>query len=48
MNREYPRIQILTIEALLSHPDSFKIPPGGEYQPAPRFVPPKKEQDKLL
>ncbi len=38
MNRDYPRIQILTIEQLLHEPDLFKIPPGGEYQAAPKFV----------
>jgi len=30
MNRDYPRIQILTIQTLLQHPDSLRIPPGGE------------------
>jgi len=48
MNRDYPRIQLLTIEELLKTPDTFKIPPGGEWQAAPRFVPTDNPQMGLL
>jgi len=44
MNRDYPRLQLLTIEELLADPEHFKIPPGGEYQSAPRFIQGEKTQ----
>lgn len=47
MNRDYPRIQILTIEQLLHAPEVFKIPPGGEYQPAPKFIQDEKPQNDI-
>ena len=48
MNRDYPRLQILTIEELLHNPDVFKIPPGGEYQPARKFLPKPKKQEGIF
>lgn len=48
MNRDYPRIQILTIEQLLADLDVFKIPPGGEYQSAPRFRSKEKPQNEIF
>ena len=48
MNRDYPRLQILTIEELLSRPECFLFPPGGEFQPAPRFVPRKDQQNQMF
>lgn len=47
MNRDYPRIQILTIEELLQNPEKFVIPPGGEYKAAPKFSPIPKPQTDL-
>ncbi|HHE46455.1 MAG TPA: site-specific DNA-methyltransferase, partial [Bacteroidetes bacterium] len=38
MNKDYPRLQILSIEQLLKDPDCFKIPPGGDLLAAPRFI----------
>ncbi|NQU06839.1 MAG: restriction endonuclease [Calditrichaeota bacterium] len=38
MNKDYPRLQILTIKDILKDPDIFKIPPGGDLVSAPRFV----------
>ncbi|MFH0766118.1 MAG: DNA methyltransferase [Calditrichota bacterium] len=48
MNRDYPRIQLMTIEELLFNPDCFKIPPGGDYQAAPRFTPKPKNQESMF
>ncbi len=48
MNRDYPRLQILTIEELLQNPEIFRIPPGGEYRAAPKFAPTPKAQENLL
>jgi len=38
MNRDYPRMQILTIRQLLKDQDCFKIPPGGGLMGAPKFI----------
>jgi len=48
MNRDYPRIQVLTIEELLKDADCFKIPPGGEMMAAPRFKHKSKDQNKIF
>ncbi len=48
MNMDYPKIQILTIEELLSNPDCFRIPPGGEFKPAPKFKPSTDNQNKIF
>ena len=48
MHRDYPRLQLLTIEELMRNPDAFKIPPGGEYQPAPKFTPKPKPQENIF
>ncbi|MDP8227929.1 MAG: DNA methyltransferase [Candidatus Electryoneaceae bacterium] len=37
MNRDYPRMQLLTIEQLLQNPDSFTVPPGGDYRTAAKY-----------
>jgi len=48
MNIDYPRIQILTVESLLSSPDIFKIPPGGDYSRIGRFQKPSNLQKGLF
>ena len=37
MNKDYPRMQLLTIEQLLENPDCFRVPPGGDYRMAARY-----------
>jgi site-specific DNA-methyltransferase (adenine-specific) len=48
MNRDYPRVQILSIEQLLSDPDTFKFPPGGDYSRVTRFQSKTKSQNGLF
>jgi len=48
MNRDYPRIQVMTIEELMQNPELFKIPPGGDYAAAPRFQSKGKPQADIF
>ncbi len=48
MNKDYPRLQILSIEQLLKDPDCFKIPPGGDLLAAPRFINKSDNQEKIF
>lgn len=48
MNRDYQRIQILTITQLLADPDLFKIPPGGDFLSLGRFQKESKPQNGLF
>ncbi|MDP8240783.1 MAG: DNA methyltransferase [Candidatus Hatepunaea meridiana] len=45
MNRDYPCMQILTIEQLLRDPDCFKIPPGGQIRAAPILTKEKNQNN---
>ncbi len=48
MNKDYPRLQILTIKELFKDPDIFKIPPGGQLASAPKFKKRDDSQNKMF
>lgn len=48
MNRNYPRIQILTIEQLLTNPDCFLFPPRSVYHPSLRTLGNLKGQNGIF
>jgi len=48
MNKDYPRLQLLTIESLLRNPDSFSVPPGGDYRTAARYQVKNDKQNDIF
>ena len=48
MNKDYPRVQLLTIEQLLQNPDSFTVPPGGDYRMADRYLTKPNRQNEFF
>lgn len=48
MNKDYPRMQLLTIEQLLDNPDNFSVPPGGDYRMAERFQAKADKQNDIF
>jgi len=48
MNKDYPRIQLLTIEQLLENLDNYSVPPGGDFRTAERYQAKGSKQNDIF